>query len=272
MRDSRRVPLIKIVEQQSQLVDDDVVIEEPLEVRVNGDSFSVTMRTPGNDFDLTIGLLWTEGVIRSRDEIGTIAHCPDEEQPDLKNIVNVVLVDAKRKFESSRRLWSSSSCGLCGKATLEAIHQVCRPVDSSLTVSSELLFSLPGRLRQAQANFDRTGGIHAVGLFDQQGSLLVLREDIGRHNAVDKVLGAALVGGLSLAQTIMLVSGRLGFEIAQKAVVAGVPVVASISAASSLAVELASEFGVTAIGFLRGRTMNVYSHPDRIETGVSPRL
>ena len=169
-------------------------------------------------------------------------------------------------------MWSNSSCGLCGKATLEAIHQVCRPVAGSLVVSTELLFSLPSRLRQSQENFERTGGIHAVGLFDDRGSLLILREDIGRHNAVDKVLGAALVGGLSLSGTIMLVSGRLGFEIAQKAVVAGVPIVASISAASSLAVELASEFGMTAIGFLRGRSMNVYSHPHRIDAGVSARL
>jgi FdhD protein len=265
MRDSRRVSVLKIVENQSGPVDDDVVIEEPLEVRVNGESFSVTMRTPGHDFDLAIGLLWTEGIIQSRQEIGTIAYCPDEDQPDLRNIVNVVLVDTKRKFESARRLWSNSSCGLCGKATLEAIHQVCRPVASSLRVSSELLFWLPTRLREAQANFERTGGIHAVGLFDEHGILLVLREDIGRHNAVDKVLGAALSGGLSLSTAVMLVSGRLGFEIAQKAVVAGVPVVASISAASTLAVELATDFGVTTIGFLRGRSMNVYSHPNRID-------
>src|SRR5262245_2993001 len=195
MRDSRRVPLVKIVEKQSEATEDDVVIEEPLEVRVNGESFSVTMRTPGDDFDLTIGLLWTEGVIHSRDEIGTIAYCPDEDQPDLKNIVNVVLLDTKRKFESSRRLWSNSSLGVCGKATLQAIHQVCRPVDSLLSVSSELLYCLPARLREAQTNFQRTGGIHAVGLFDEYGSLLIVREDIGRHNAVDKVLGAALAGG-----------------------------------------------------------------------------
>ena len=143
MRDSRRVTVLKVAEKQSEPVEDDVVIEEPLEVRVNGESFSVTMRTPGDDFDLTIGLLWTEGVIQSREEIGTIAYCPDEEHPDLRNTVNVVLVDSKRKFESSRRLWSNSSCGLCGKATLDAIHQVCRPVTSSLFVSSELLFLLP---------------------------------------------------------------------------------------------------------------------------------
>jgi len=264
MRDSRRVSVLKIDGNRSQAADDDVVIEEPLEVRVNGDSVSVTMRTPGDDFDLAVGLLWTEGIIRSSAEIGTIAYFPDEEQPELKNIVNVVLVDNTRKIESSRRFWSNSSCGLCGKATLDAIRQSCQPISSSIQVSSELLQSIPSRLRQAQSNFERTGGIHAVALFDVEGMLLVLREDIGRHNAVDKVLGAALMRGLPLPETVMMVSGRLGFEIAQKAVVAGIPVVASISAASSLAIELATSFGMTAIGFLRGRTMNVYSHPERI--------
>src|SRR5262245_33128617 len=189
MRDLSRVSIVKVDETQSQRVDDDVVIEEPLEIRVNGESLTVTMRTPGDDFDLAVGLLRTEGIIRTRDEIGTIAYCPDEEQPELKNIVNVLLVDTQRKIASSRRLWSNSSCGLCGKATLASIHQVCEPIASSISVSAELLFSLPLRLRQAQANFERTGGIHAVGLFDKQGTLLVLREDIGRHNAVDKALG-----------------------------------------------------------------------------------
>jgi len=264
MRDSRPVSVLKVAERQSHSVDDDVVIEEPLEVRVNGKSISVTMRTPGNDFDLSVGLLWTEGIIQSRDEIGTIAYCPDEEQPELKNIVNVGLVDSSRKIESSRRLWSNSSCGLCGKATLDAIHQACTPITSSVVVATELLYSLPSRLREAQSNFERTGGIHAVGLFDGQGSLLILREDIGRHNALDKVLGAALMRGLELNDLILMVSGRLGFEIAQKAVVAGVPVIASISAPSSLAIELAEEFGVTSVGFLRGRTMNVYTHPERV--------
>ena len=267
MRDSKRVSVLKIDEKQPHSIEDDIVIEEPLEVRVNGESLSVTMRTPGDDFDLAVGLLWTEGIIQLGGEIGTIAYCPDEEQPELKNIVNVTLIDAKRRIESSRRMWSNSSCGLCGKATLDAIRQTCQPIASRIVVSSELLFSLPGRLREAQANFERTGGIHAVGLFDQQGSLLVLREDIGRHNAVDKVLGAALLGGLSLADTVLMVSGRLGFEIAQKALVAGIPVVASISAASSLAIELATDFGMTTIGFLRGRSMNVYSHAERINAG-----
>src|SRR5262245_28735115 len=149
MHGSRSTPVFKFDGKQSARIDDDVVIEEPLEIRVNGDSLSVTMRTPGDDFDLAVGLLWTEGIIRSSGEIGTIAYCPDEEQPELKNIVNVVLVDTARKIESTRRLWSNSSCGLCGKATLEAIHQSCRSIESSLVVSRDLLFSLPDQLRHA---------------------------------------------------------------------------------------------------------------------------
>src|SRR5207247_34888 len=146
MRDARHLSVLKIEEGRSGTIDDDVVVEEPLEVRVNGESMTVTMRTPGDDFDLAIGLLWTEGIIQSRDEIGTIAYCPDEEHPELRNIVNIVLTDSSRKIESSRRLWSNSSCGLCGKATLESIHQVCRPISSSIAISRELVFSLPLRL------------------------------------------------------------------------------------------------------------------------------
>jgi FdhD protein len=262
---SKRVPILKIEEQRHRPVEDDVVMEEPLEIRVNGESLSVTMRTPGDDFDLAVGLLWTEQIIGSRDEIGTIAYCADEEQPELKNIVNVVLVDRNRKLESFRRLWSNSSCGLCGKATLDAIRRACRPIAAASVILGDVLCLLPERLRQAQANFERTGGIHAAGLFDTKGDLLLVREDIGRHNAVDKVLGGALTAGLRMDETILMVSGRLGFEIAQKAVVAGVPIVASISAPSSLAVELASEFNMTAVGFLRGHSMNVYSSPERIK-------
>jgi FdhD protein len=265
MRDLKRVAVLKLDEEHRKHIEDEVVVEEPLEIRVNGESVSVTMRTPGDDFDLAVGLLWTEGIIKANDEIGTIAYCPDEDQPELRNIVNVVLVDSQRKLESSRRLWSNSSCGLCGKATLDAIHQVCRRIESSLTTDYEVLCSLPSRLREAQANFDRTGGIHAAAIFESRGKLLLLREDLGRHNAVDKVLGAAMREGIDLSCTVMMVSGRLGFEIAQKAVVAGVPVLASISAPSSLALELAEEFGMTAIGFLRGRSMNVYSHPHRVK-------
>src|SRR5438552_15085521 len=154
MQDLTRVQVLKLDEKHLQHIEDDVVVEEPLEVRVNGESFSVTMRTPGDDFDLAIGLLWTEGIIHSAGEIGTIAYCPNEEQPELKNIVNVGLVDANRKLESSRRLWSNSSCGLCGKATLDAIHQVCQPIRSNIKPSYELIYSLPSRMREAQANFE----------------------------------------------------------------------------------------------------------------------
>jgi FdhD protein len=267
MSDVKRFPVVKLDEKQQKHTEDEVVVEEPLEVRVNGESISVIMRTPGNDFDLTIGLLLTEGIIHSRDEIGTVAYCPDEQEPELKNVVNVGLLDAKRKLKSSRLSWSSSSCGLCGKATLEAIHQDCKPIRSAAAASYHVLCSLPLRLRQAQSNFDRTGGIHAAALFDLQGSLLVLREDIGRHNAVDKILGAALTAKLTLDKTIMMVSGRLGFEIAQKALIGGIPIVASISAPSSLALNLADDFQMTAIGFLRGGSMNIYTHPERVRLG-----
>jgi FdhD protein len=264
MRDLKRLAILKLDGGQQKHIEDEVVTEEPLEVRVNGESFSVTMRTPGSDFDLAIGMLWTEGIIRSRDEIGTIAYCPDEEYPDLKNVVNVSLLDGSRKLESSRRLWANSSCGLCGKATLDAIRQTCRPIVSAAVAAHDLLYSLPSRLREAQSNFEHTGGSHAAALFDVRGNLSVLREDIGRHNAVDKVLGAALSATIPVGEIIMMVSGRLGFEIAQKAVVAGIPIVASISAPSSLALELANEFQMTAIGFLRGQSMNIYTHPERV--------
>ena len=265
MRGTHRVHVMKISEDHSQHIEDEVVVEEPVEIRVNGESVSVTMRTPGDDFDLAAGLLWTEGIIQSASEIGSIAYCPDEEQPELKNIVNITLVDNTRKIVPSRLTWTNSSCGLCGKASLDAIRQVCRPISSVMTVQHDVLYALPARLREAQANFDRTGGIHAAALFDNAGRMLLLREDLGRHNAVDKVLGGALrSGAIKTSETVMMVSGRLGFEIAQKALVAGVPVLVSVSAPSSLAVELAEDFGMTAVGFLRGRSMNVYAHPERI--------
>jgi len=264
MHDLKLFQRVKLDREQHKHIEDELVVEEPLEVRVNGDSLSVTMRTPGDDFDLATGMLWTEGVIHSSDEIGTIAYCPDEQDPDLKNVINVSLVDTSRKWESSRRLWANSSCGLCGKATLEAIRQTCKPITSTATAARELLYSLPLRLWEAQSNFERTGGINAASLFDLQGNLMILREDIGRHNAVDKVLGAGLSANVTFGEGVMMVSGRLGFEIAQKSAVAGIPIIASISAPSSLAIELAEELQMTAIGFLRGRAMNIYTHPERV--------
>jgi formate dehydrogenase family accessory protein FdhD len=269
MRDAKRVGVLKLKGHETSDVEDDVVVEEPLEIRVNNCSAGVTMRTPGHDFDLAAGFLWTESYISGLDEIGTIAYCPDEEHPELRNVVNVTLVDTRRQFESPRRAWSSSSCGLCGKSTLDAIRRTIRPCESPLTISRDVLLQLPEKMLLSQPNFSRTGGIHAAALFDPLGKLILIREDLGRHNAVDKVLGAALRERANPGGLVLVVSGRLGFEIAQKAAVAGIPVVASVSAPSSLAIELATDFGVTAAGFVRGNSMNIYSHPERVTHGIS---
>jgi FdhD protein len=269
MRDAKRVSVLKLKGDVLNAVEDDVVVEEPLEIRVNNCSAGVTMRTPGHDFDLAAGFLWMECYISHLDEIGTIAYCPDEEHPELKNIVNVTLVDASKQFDSPRRAWASSSCGLCGKATLDAIRQNIKSVESSLTIRRELLAQLPETMLLSQANFGRTGGIHAAALFDALGKLVLIREDLGRHNAVDKVLGAALRQRAYPDGLVLVVSGRLGFEIAQKAAVAGIPIVASVSAPSSLAIELAADFGITTAGFVRGNSMNIYSHPERVIHGIS---
>ena len=245
-------------------IDDHVVVEEPLEIRVGGESLGVTMRTPGDDLDLAAGFLLTEGWVTCLEDIGTLSYCPDDEDPDLRNIVEAQLTSSPPPVRATRATWASSSCGLCGKATLESIRQNCQSIETSVRVSRQVLLSLPMALAQRQANFKETGGIHAAGLFSAKGTCLGVREDIGRHNAVDKVIGAALSEGWLGEAASLMVSGRLGFEIAQKALMARVPIVASVSAPSSLAIELASEFGLTAVGFLRGDSMNIYSHPERI--------
>jgi FdhD protein len=243
------------------------VIEEPLEIRIAGECAVVTMRTPGDDMDLAAGFLLTEGWIGSAGDIGTMAYCADEDEASRRNIVEVTLVGEKRgsaPSRAARTTWANSGCGLCGKATLDAIRQSCQTLDDDVRMPREAIVSMPGVLAAEQANFHQTGGIHAAGLFDSNGGLLGVREDIGRHNAVDKVIGHALRSGFLDRAAAMMVSGRLGFEIAQKALVAGVPIVASVSAPSSLAIDLANDFRLTAIGFLRGDSMNVYSHPERI--------
>src|SRR5262245_50728122 len=269
MRDAKRVSVLKLKGNAINDVEDDVVVEEPLEIRVNNCSAGVTMRTPGHDFDLAAGFLWTECYISRLDEIGTIAYCPDEEHPELRNVVNVTLVDTHRQFESPRRAWSSSSWALCSKSTLDAIRNTIKPCESPLTIGRDILVQLPEKMLLSQPNFSRTGGIHAAALFDPFGKLILIREDLGRHNAVDKVLGAALCERANPVGLVLVVSGRLGFEIAQKAAVAGIPIVASVSAPSSLAIELAAEFGITAVGFVRGNSMNIYSHPERVTHGIS---
>ena len=268
MRDTQSIELVRIRESTVDRVFDDVVVEEPLEIRVNGESIGITMRTPGDDFDLATGLLWTEGFIRSASEVGTIAYCPDEQQPEVRNVVNVTLADSYRRIESGRKTWANSSCGLGGKATIESIRASVRPIESRASVDRSILSNLPGRMRLGQSNFERTGGIHAAGLFETNGRLVLIREDLGRHNAVDKLLGAALRQEIDVGAALLMVSGRLGFEIAQKAAIAGIHIVASVSAPSSLALELAADLGITAVGFVRDGSMNVYTHSERILNGL----
>ncbi len=250
---------------------DTLAVEEPLELRVGGQALAVTMRTPGHDVELAHGFLLTEGVIASAADVSTARYCAgaDADGRQSYNVLDVALADGVAAPEAGveRNFYTTSSCGVCGKAALDAIRLRTRfsPADDTARVDSSVLTGLPDALRSAQRVFDSTGGLHAAGLFDTDGATLLVREDVGRHNAVDKVLGAALLADrVPLAETVLLVSGRASFELAQKAVMAGVSVLAAVSAPSSLAVELAAEEGVTLVGFLRGESMNVYTHPERI--------
>ncbi|SED92860.1 MULTISPECIES: formate dehydrogenase accessory sulfurtransferase FdhD [Streptomyces] len=251
---------------------DTLVAEEPLEIRLNGKPLAITMRTPGDDFALAAGFLVSEGVLASASDLLNIVYCAGA-TADGSNTYNVVDVKTAPgvtlpDFGLERNVYTSSSCGLCGKASLDAVRTTTRwPIADSprLRVTTELLAELPDRLRAAQRVFDRTGGLHAAALFTEDGELLDVKEDVGRHNAVDKLVGRALQSGeLPLSRTVLLVSGRASFELAQKAVMAGIPVLAAVSAPSSLAVDLAAETGLTLVGFLRGTSMNVYAGEDRI--------
>ena len=255
---------------------DVVTVEEPLEIRVEYtvdgtrvmSAISVTMRTPGDDFELAAGFLSGEGILRNRDEISEISYCQGDEPPTY-NIVQVLLrPDTHFDPESlSRNFYMTSSCGVCGKASLEAVEVGgCeRLPDEGLKVPAEIITGLPESLRAAQGLFERTGGIHAAGRFDETGRLVSLKEDVGRHNAVDKVVGEAfLAGELPLGRTILGVSGRASFEIMQKAVAAGIPIVAAVGAPSSLAVELAHNFNMTLLGFTRAEGFNIYAGSERV--------
>ncbi|MEV5008345.1 formate dehydrogenase accessory sulfurtransferase FdhD [Streptomyces sp. NPDC093064] len=251
---------------------DTLVAEEPLEIRLNGKPLAITMRTPGDDFALAAGFLVSEGVLAATSDLVNIVYCAGATSDgsntynvvDVKTAPDVVLPD----ITLERNVYTTSSCGLCGKASLDAVRTTARwPISDTppLRVGPELLASLPDRLRAAQRVFDRTGGLHAAALFTEDGELLDIREDVGRHNAVDKLIGRALQNGdLPLSRRILLVSGRASFELAQKAVMAGIPVLAAVSAPSSLAVDLAAETGLTLVGFLRGSSMNVYAGAERI--------
>lgn len=253
---------------------DRVVTEEPLEIRLvtraQKRTLAITMRTPGNDFELAAGFLYGEGVVRAREEIAGITYCLDDDlEPDQRyNVVNVELAHESlpdlTQFE--RHFVTSSACGVCGRAHLDALRERgIAGASGDLRVPADVLYELPERMRAAQRVFASTGGLHAAALFDERGEPQAVREDVGRHNALDKIVGWALIEKrLPLQSSMLMVSGRASYEILQKSAVAGIPLVASVSAPSSLAVDVAREFGITLAGFVRDRHANVYSAPERI--------
>lgn len=249
---------------------DQVAVEEPMEVRVNGASFAVIMRTPGADRDLAAGFLLAEDVIRSADEIGAIEYCRDRDAEGRDNIINVTVTGGAvarfaARFDERRQVAMTSSCGLCGRRTVESLQARVAGVGGDWTVSAGVIQVLPERLRAVQAAFESTGGLHAAGLFDRSGTLQLSAEDVGRHNAVDKISGRMLLAGRHpLDGSILLVSGRTSFELVQKALLAGIPLIAAVSAPSSLAIDLAEQAEITLCGFVRSGRFNVYSHARRI--------
>jgi FdhD protein len=266
-----RRPVLRISEDGSRRRQDSLAAEEPLELRVDGRALAVTMRTPGHDVELAHGFLLTEGVIGSAADVSTARYCDgvDEEGRNTYNVLDVALAPGVEPPDIGveRNFYTTSSCGVCGKAALDAVKLKTRfsPAGDGCRVSPETLTTLPDLLRDQQRVFSSTGGLHAAGLFTTTGDPLVVREDVGRHNAVDKAIGRALLEGrVPLAGSVLMVSGRASFELVQKAAMAGVPVLAAVSAPSSLAAELADEQGITLVGFLRGSSMNVYTHAERI--------
>lgn len=254
---------------------DTLAVEEPLEVRLGGEAFVVTMRTPGDDIDLIHGLLHSEGVITGVDDIVTARYC-DGAGPDGLNTYNVLdvrLADGVAPPEPGlhRNVLTTSACGVCGLTSIDQVLRTSRfTLDHMMVVDPLMVLAAPDRLRREQKTFDKTGGLHAAGLMTLDGVMLCVREDVGRHNAVDKVIGWAIrEGRLPLAEMILAVSGRASFELTQKAVLAGIPVMAAVSAPSSLAVELATDAGLTLVGFVRGDSMNVYTHAERLRLSGS---
>jgi FdhD protein len=249
---------------------DRLATEEPMEIRLHGpgqepEPLAVTMRTPGDDFELAVGFCLTEGVIDSAADVASVAYCLPEDGVQRYNVVTIRTRRIVDLAGHHRHFAANASCGLCGKASLDQVEVTCGRVRPGPGVDRSVLVTLPERLREAQAVFDATGGLHAAACFGADGALSVLREDVGRHNAVDKVVGhAALEASLPLADQVLLVSGRMSFEIVQKAAVAGIPILCAVSAPSSLAVDAAVRLGQTLVGFLRGDRFNVYTHPERV--------
>ena len=268
----RSVTVIRVRDGVRTADADRAATEEPLEVRLHGRPFAVIMRTPGADRELAAGFLLAEGVLTGADDLGTIAHCTDPSAEHPENIVDVTLAGGspeaiERWLAGRRHVTTTSSCGLCGRQTIDSLRSDRPPLTSAWDVAPAVLASLPEALRASQSVFDETGGLHAAGLFSADGRLEDVAEDVGRHNAVDKVIGRAIMrDALPLSHALLFVSGRTSFEIVQKAFVAGIPIVAAVSAPSSLAIELAGGAGITLVGFVRGRGFNVYTHPSRLRS------
>ena len=250
---------------------DRLATEEPMAIQVRGRnqdpvSVAVTMRTPGSDFELAAGFLVTEGLVHDRHEVAAVRYCDVAPEEQHYNVVTVDLTVPFTADFAERHFFASSSCGICGKASLDQVEVICPLIAPGPVVARSAIVSLPDTLRRAQRIFEQTGGLHAAGLFAADGRLIEAREDVGRHNAVDKLVCHALLSGtLPLRERVLMVSGRVSFEIVQKAAVAGIPITCAVSAPSSLAVEAAERLGMTIVGFLRGDKFNVYSHPERVD-------
>jgi FdhD protein len=274
---SRRLPIVKIADNEEFATNDALAIEEPLEIRLEyGDAenrkrqnISVTMRTPGNDAELGLGFLFTEGIIKQPNDVESVGHCFIACTENKENVIQVSLKEGiePQLYNTERNFYTTSSCGVCGKASINSIKTVSAYNNRSAEnqVSASLLYQLPAVLQKHQKVFKDTGGLHASALFNTDGDLLLVREDVGRHNALDKLIGAALNKNLlPLDRHILLLSGRISFELVQKAAMAGVAIIAAVGAPSSLAVQLAEEFNITLVGFLRDQRFNIYTQPKRI--------
>ena len=266
----RRVKVTRVGRARAGTGEDLAAAEEPLEIRLHGRPFAVIMRTPGRDRELAAGFLLSEGILRSSSDLGAVEHCRHPDHPDVHNVVDVYLMgeaaqQVARHLDERRNVLTSSSCGLCGRLTIDSLRVTIEPLVSPQAIDRDLAAALPARLRERQRVFDETGGLHAAALFGLDGDFETSAEDVGRHNAVDKVIGAMLLEDrLPLEGRVLVVSGRTSFEILQKAWIAGIAIVCAVSAPSSLAIELAEEAGITLLGFVRDGGFNLYTHGHRI--------
>jgi FdhD protein len=265
----RPVRVLRINDHDVTSVDDVAAAEEPLDIRIHGESFAIVMRTPGADKELAAGFLFCERVIETPAELGAVEHCRHPQHPEVHHVVDVFLRGAaveraRERLARKRRVTSNSSCGICGRTAIDELREGLQPVDGGLAIDASIVTSLPGRLREAQPTFGETGGLHGAALFSPDGRLLSAAEDVGRHNAVDKIIGRMVIDERFAVDAVLMLSGRVSFEIVQKAWLARIPFIAAVSAPTSLAVDLAREAGITLVGFVRGEAFNVYSHEARV--------